>query len=129
MITRCTTCSTGVISLGCAGNYAVVPGRCLVPVTHRAQVAGALQAYTQAREHSIAKIQIGSRGSQLDEDPGQRRLRVWKRCLAATDRRNVVFSVCDVADIPNATRPCRDHAHMDPGLRRDNNLRRDGERA
>ena len=55
---------------GMAIEDAVVLGRCLGPVTDRAQVAPALQKYTRARQERTARIQIGSRGNQWMKTQG-----------------------------------------------------------
>ncbi|MCE2880502.1 MAG: salicylate hydroxylase, partial [Comamonadaceae bacterium] len=55
---------------GMAIEDAVVLGRSLAGVTHRADAAQALQVYENARKERTAKIQIGSRGNQWMKTQG-----------------------------------------------------------
>ena len=55
---------------GMAIEDAVVLGRCLGPVTDRAQVPAALARYSKARQERTARIQIGSRGNQWMKTQG-----------------------------------------------------------
>lgn len=55
---------------GMAIEDAVVLGRALAGVSHRAQAGDALRRYEKTRQERTAKIQIGSRGNQWMKGPG-----------------------------------------------------------